>query len=118
MKGEIRMYIIEAIIIFFVLIIGIVVGILIEDKSLKSWFNKRLDDIYSQKDIKPHDLVKNINDTDCADRSNGATEKELELASKLNDAKIYIAQLKLKLGYTMSKEEMNILEEEKKNEQN
>lgn len=31
-------------------------------------------------------------DTDCADRSNGATEKELELASKLNDAKIYIAQ--------------------------
>lgn len=66
----------------------------------------------------PHDLVKNINVTDCADRSNGATEKEFELASKLNDAKIYIAQLKLKLGYTMSKEEMNILEEEKKNEQN
>ena len=47
------MYIIEAIIIFFVLIIGIAVGIIIEDKSLKKWFNKRLDDIYSQKDIKP-----------------------------------------------------------------
>jgi hypothetical protein len=26
-------------------------------------------------------------ETDCVDRSNGATEKELELASKLNDAK-------------------------------
>lgn len=60
MKGEIRMYIIEAIIIFFVLIIGIVVGILIEDKSLKSWFNKRLDDIYSQKDIKPLTIISNI----------------------------------------------------------
>lgn len=54
------MYIIEAIIIFFVLIIGIVVGILIEDKSLKSWFNKRLDDIYSQKDIKPLTIISNI----------------------------------------------------------
>lgn len=60
MKGEIRMYIIEAIIIFFVLIIGIVVGILIEDKSLKSWFNKRLDDIYGQKDIKPLTIISNI----------------------------------------------------------
>lgn len=54
------MYIIEAIIIFFVLIIGIVVGILIEDKSLKSWFNKRLDDIYGQKDIKPLTIISNI----------------------------------------------------------
>lgn len=54
------MYIIEAIIIFFVLIIGIVVGILIEDKSLKTWFNKRLDDIYSQKDIKPLTIISNI----------------------------------------------------------
>lgn len=48
-------------------------------------------------------------DTDCTDRSNGATEKELELASKLNDAKIYIAQLKLELGYTMTKEEMEFM---------
>ena len=47
-------------------------------------------------------------DTDCADRSNGATEKELELASKLNDAKIYIAQLKNELGYTMTKEEIEL----------
>lgn len=29
----------------------------------------------------------NVDNTDCTDRSNGATEKELELASKLNDAK-------------------------------
>lgn len=49
-----------------------------------------------------------IDVTDCADRSNGATEKELELASKLNDAKIYIAQLKSELGYTMTKEEIEI----------
>lgn len=47
-------------------------------------------------------------DTDCTDRSNGATDKELELASKLNDAKIYIAQLKSELGYTMTKEEIEI----------
>lgn len=50
-----------------------------------------------------------IDDTDCADRSNGATEKELELASKLNDAKIYIAQLKNELGYTMTKEEIEFM---------
>ena len=66
MKGEIRMYIIEAIIIFFVLIIGIAVGIIIESKSLKSWFNKRLDDIYSQKDIKPLTVFSTIQ----IDRSN------------------------------------------------
>lgn len=66
MKGEIRMYIIEAIIIFFVLIIGIAVGIIIESKSLKSWFNKRLDDIYSQKDIKPLTIYSNVQ----IDRSN------------------------------------------------
>ena len=53
MKGEIRMYTIEVIFVFFIFFIGIVVGIIIESKSLKSWFNKRLDDIYSQKDIKP-----------------------------------------------------------------
>lgn len=47
------MYIIEAIFIFFIFIVGIAVGIIIEDKSLKKWFNKRLDDIYSQKDTKP-----------------------------------------------------------------
>lgn len=50
-------------------------------------------------------------DTDCADRSNGATEKELELASKLNDAKIYIAQLKSELGYTMTKEEIDFMKD-------
>ena len=48
-------------------------------------------------------------DANCADRSNGATEKELELASKLNDAKIYIAQLKSELGYTMTKEEIEFM---------
>lgn len=47
------MYTIEAIFIFFIFFIGMVVGIIIESKSLKSWFNKRLDDIYNQKDIKP-----------------------------------------------------------------
>lgn len=50
-----------------------------------------------------------IDNPDCADRSNGATDKELELASKLNDAKIYIAQLKSELGYTMTKEEMEFM---------
>lgn len=50
-------------------------------------------------------------DTDCAGRSNGATEKELELASKLNDAKIYIAQLKLELGYTLTKEEIEFMKD-------
>lgn len=54
------------------------------------------------------------NEAACADRSNGATEKELELASKLNDAKIYIAQLKSELGYTMTKEEIDIVNEEDK----
>lgn len=49
----------------------------------------------------------NPDNCECADRSNGATDKELELASKLNDAKIYIAQLKNELGYTMTKEEMD-----------
>lgn len=58
----------------------------------------------------PNDLIINLSDTACTDRSNGATEKELELASKLNDAKIYIAQLKSELGYTMTKEEMDSLE--------
>lgn len=62
----------------------------------------------------PHDLVKNINEVDCTDRSNGATEKELELASKLNDAKIYIAQLKSELGYTMTKEEIEFISKEPK----
>lgn len=57
----------------------------------------------------PNDLIFNLSDADCADRSNGATEKELELASKLNDAKIYIAQLKLELGYTMTKEEIEFM---------
>lgn len=52
-----------------------------------------------------------IDDTTCTDRSNGATEKELELASKLNDAKIYIAQLKLELGYTMTKEEIEFMKD-------
>jgi hypothetical protein len=50
-----------------------------------------------------------IDDTDCVDRSNGATEKELELASKLNNAKIYIAQLKNELGYAMTKEEIELM---------
>lgn len=56
----------------------------------------------------PNDLIINLGDTDCADHSNGVTEKELELASKLNDAKIYIAQLKSELGYTMTKEETGL----------
>lgn len=49
---------------------------------------------------KPEDSLANVdNDADCADRSNGATEKELELTSEPNDfiygdAKIYIAQPK------------------------
>lgn len=60
----------------------------------------------------PHDLVRNINNADCVDRSNGTTEKELELASKLNDAKIYIAQLKNELGYTMTKEEIDFISAE------
>lgn len=47
-------------------------------------------------------------DKDCADRSNGATEREIELAAKLNEAKIYIAQLKSELGYTMTKEEIEM----------
>lgn len=47
------MHTIEAIFIFFIFIIGIAVGIIIESKSLKKWFNKRLDDIYSQKEVKP-----------------------------------------------------------------
>jgi hypothetical protein len=50
-------------------------------------------------------------DTDCADRSNGATEKELELASKLNNAKFYIAQLKNELGYAMTKEEIELMKD-------
>jgi hypothetical protein len=50
-----------------------------------------------------------IDDTDFTDRSNGATEKELELASKLNDAKNYIAQLKSELGYTITKEEIEFM---------
>lgn len=54
------MYIIEAIIIFFIFIIGIAVGIIIESKNLKSWFNKQLDDVYSQKDIKPLTVFSNI----------------------------------------------------------
>ena len=66
MKGEIRMYIIEAIFVFFIFIIGIAVGIIIESKNLKSWSNKRLDDIYNQKDIKPLTVFSNIQ----IDRSN------------------------------------------------
>lgn len=59
----------------------------------------------------PNDLVINLGVTDSADRSNGATEKELELASKLNDAKIYIAHLKSELGYTMTKEEIEFMKD-------
>lgn len=58
---------------------------------------------------KPEDCLTYIGDDSNADRSNGATEKELELASKLNDAKIYIAQLKSELGYTMTKEEIELI---------
>lgn len=47
------MYTLEAIFVFFIFFIGMVVGIKIESKSLKKWFNKQLDNIYSQKDIKP-----------------------------------------------------------------
>lgn len=66
---------------------------------------------------KPEDCLTYIgDDTDCADRSNGATEKELELASKLNDAKIYIAQLKAELGYTMTKEEIELVGDNPKKE--
>ena len=54
------MYIIEAIFVFFIFFIGIVVGIIIEDKNLKKWFNKRLDNIYSQKDVKPLTIFSNI----------------------------------------------------------
>lgn len=73
----------------------------------------------------PYNLIKNVDEeyqkalegiktyaddnVNCADRSNGATEKELELASKLNDAKIYIAQLKNELGYTMTNEEIEFM---------
>lgn len=59
----------------------------------------------------PNDFILNLGDADCADRSNGATERELELASELNDAKIYIAQLKAELGYTMSKEEIDSMKD-------
>lgn len=60
------MYTIEAIFIFFIFFIGMVVGIIIDSKSLKSWFNERLDDIYNQKDIKPLTVFSNIQ----IDRSN------------------------------------------------
>lgn len=51
-------------------------------------------------------LDKWLENPDCADRSNGTTDREYELALKLNEAKIYIAQLKNELGYTMTKEEI------------
>ena len=60
---------------------------------------------------KPEDCLTYIGDGSNVDRSNGATEKELELASKLNDAKIYIAQLKSELGYTMTKEEIEFMKD-------
>lgn len=44
------MFIIEVIILFFTLLIGIAVGIIMEDISLKKWFQKQLDDIYNQKE--------------------------------------------------------------------
>lgn len=55
-------------------------------------------------------------DEDCADRSNGATKREIELATQLNDAKIYIAQLKAELGYTMTKEEIELDDKHAQNE--
>lgn len=60
---------------------------------------------------KPEDCLRTVNEAECADRSNGSTEKEFELASKLNDAKIYIAQLKNELGYTMTKEEIEFMKD-------
>ena len=54
------MYTIKAIFVFIIFFIGIVVGIMIEDKSLKKWFIKRLDDIYNQKDVKPLTIFSTI----------------------------------------------------------
>lgn len=44
------MWLIEAVFILFVLFIGIAFGIIIEDRTLKKWFDKRLNEFYSQKD--------------------------------------------------------------------
>ena len=44
------MWLIEVIIMLFVFFIGAAFGIIIEDRTLKKWFNKRLDEFYSQKD--------------------------------------------------------------------
>lgn len=52
-----------------------------------------------------------IDDADCADRSNGTIDREYELALKLNEAKIYIAQLKNELGYAMTKEEIEFMKD-------
>lgn len=57
------MWLIEAILIFFVLIIGIAVGIIIEDRTLKKWFNKRLNEFYSEKD-KEIEMLKSMLEKD------------------------------------------------------
>lgn len=44
------MWLIEVIIMLFVFLIGMAFGIITEDRTLKKWFDERLNKFYSQKD--------------------------------------------------------------------
>lgn len=57
------MWLIEVILIFFVFFIGAAFGIVIEDRTLKKWFDERLNEFYSEKD-KEIELLKSMLEKD------------------------------------------------------
>ncbi len=57
------MWVVEAIIMFFVFFIGVAIGIITEDRTLKKWFNERLNEFYSQKD-KEIEMLKSMLEKD------------------------------------------------------
>lgn len=57
------MWLIEVIIMLFVFFIGAAFGIITEDRTLKKWFDERLNEFYSQKD-KEIEMLKSMIEKD------------------------------------------------------
>lgn len=60
------MWLIEVILIFFVFFIGVAFGIVTEDRTLKKWFDERLNEFYSEKD-KEIEMLKSMLEKDKED---------------------------------------------------
>lgn len=60
------MWLIEVILMLFVFFIGVAFGIVTEDRTLKKWFDERLNEFYSEKD-KEIEMLKSILEKDKED---------------------------------------------------